>query len=85
MARWQDGRTGHPVAQADPRHPRPAGHVVAYDEDCAAWLPVAQTGWEHDDFAVYVWRSVRQKGDTKTVKSRRSLQHGGHRECLNRG
>ncbi|MFI6991634.1 tyrosine recombinase XerC [Nonomuraea wenchangensis] len=49
-------------------------HVVAYDESRAAWLPVAQVGWEHSDFAVYVWRSVRQKGDTKTVKSRRSLK-----------
>ncbi|MFI6181181.1 tyrosine recombinase XerC [Nonomuraea sp. NPDC051191] len=49
-------------------------HVVAYDEARASWLPVTQTGWEHDDFAVYVWRSVRQKGDTKTVKSRRSLK-----------
>ncbi|MEO3892122.1 site-specific integrase [Nonomuraea sp. B5E05] len=49
-------------------------HVVAYDESHAAWLPVAQAGWEHSDFAVYVWRSVRQKGDTKTVKSRRSLK-----------
>ena len=35
---------------------------------------MTQAGWEHDDFAVYVWRSVRQKGDTKTVKSRRSLK-----------
>ena len=49
-------------------------HVVAYDEVRAAWLPVAEAGWEHNDFAVYVWRSVRQKGDTKTVKSRRSLK-----------
>ncbi|TDC02693.1 hypothetical protein E1267_28830 [Nonomuraea longispora] len=49
-------------------------HVVAYDQSRAAWLPVAQAGWEHSDFAVYVWRSVRQKGDTKTVKSRRSLR-----------
>ncbi|GAA3101706.1 site-specific integrase [Nonomuraea salmonea] len=49
-------------------------HVVAYDESREAWLPVAEAGWEHTDFAVYVWRSVRQKGDTKTVKSRRSLK-----------
>src|SRR5690606_17035500 len=26
------------------------------------------------EFAIHVWRSVRQKGDTKTVKSRRSLK-----------
>ncbi|WP_344494532.1 site-specific integrase [Nonomuraea monospora] len=49
-------------------------HVVAYDQARTAWLPVAQVGWEHDEFAVYVWRSVRQKGDTKTVRSRRSLK-----------
>jgi hypothetical protein len=30
-------------------------------------------GWDHEQFAVYVWRSVRKTGDTKTVKSRRSL------------
>lgn len=30
-------------------------------------------GWEQDDFAVYVWRSIRRKGDTKTVKPHRSL------------
>ncbi|TLP54501.1 site-specific integrase [Microbispora fusca] len=30
-------------------------------------------GWDHSEFALYVWRSVRKKGDTKTPKSRRSL------------
>mgnify|MGYP001392321994 CR=1 FL=1 len=49
-------------------------HVVAYDERRQAWLPVDEVGWDHDHFAVHVWRSVRQKGDTKTVKSRRSLK-----------
>ncbi|WP_433241538.1 site-specific integrase [Streptosporangium sp. CA-135522] len=49
-------------------------HVVAFDEERKAWLPVANAGWEHEEFAIYVWRSVRQKGDTKTVKSRRSLK-----------
>jgi integrase len=48
-------------------------HVVAYDEDAGRWLPVSETGWDHDQFALYVWRSVRRKGDTKTSKSRRSL------------
>ena len=28
----------------------------------------------HDRFAVYVWRSVRAHGDTKTEKSRRTLE-----------
>ncbi|WP_371784175.1 site-specific integrase [Streptosporangium subroseum] len=49
-------------------------HVVAFDEERKAWLPVTETGWENEQFAIYVWRSVRQKGDTKTVKSRRSLK-----------
>ncbi|MET9336516.1 site-specific integrase [Nonomuraea sp. NPDC003804] len=49
-------------------------HVVAYDAERGAWLPVADAGWDHEEFAIYVWRSVRQKGDTKTVKSRRSLK-----------
>jgi integrase len=35
---------------------------------------VGEAGWEHEEFATYVWRSVRAKGDTKTVKSRRSLK-----------
>lgn len=49
-------------------------HVVAYDEERRAWLPVGEAGWDHEEFAIHVWRSVRQKGDTKTVKSRRSLK-----------
>ena len=49
-------------------------HVVAFDENRNLWAPVTETGWEHEQFAIYVWRSVRQKGDTKTVKSRRSLK-----------
>lgn len=49
-------------------------YVVAFDEGRQAWCPVTEVGWEHAEFAVYVWRSVRKTGDTKTVKSRRSLQ-----------
>ncbi|WP_449063725.1 site-specific integrase [Planomonospora algeriensis] len=49
-------------------------HVVAFDEERETWLPVTEAGWEHEQFAIYVWRSVRKKGDTKTVKSRRSLK-----------
>ena len=48
-------------------------HLVAFDERRGTWLPVAETGWQHEQFAVHVWRSVRKTGDTKTVKSRRSL------------
>ena len=49
-------------------------HVVAYDADRDAWLPVDVAGWARQEFAVYVWRSVRRGGDTKTKKSRRSLK-----------
>ncbi len=49
-------------------------HVVAFDAARMAWLPILEAGWEHTEFAVYVWRSVRQGGDTKTVKSRRTLK-----------
>jgi integrase len=49
-------------------------HVVAYDQEHNAWRPVTVAGWEHDDFAMYVWRSVRAGGDTKTPKSRRTLK-----------
>lgn len=48
-------------------------HVVAFDEQRQAWIPVPETGWSHKKFAIYVWRSVRTGGDTKTKKSRRSL------------
>ncbi|MEV5571973.1 tyrosine-type recombinase/integrase [Spirillospora sp. NPDC052269] len=49
-------------------------HVVAHDVARGAWLPVTEVGWEHDEFAVYVWRSVRAGGYTKTPLSRRTLQ-----------
>jgi integrase len=48
-------------------------HVVAHDEKAKAWRPVDVIGWDHKEFALYVWRSVRKKGETKTPKSRRSL------------
>ncbi|GAA4637789.1 hypothetical protein GCM10023196_093030 [Actinoallomurus vinaceus] len=35
---------------------------------------MVEAGWDHEQFAIYVWRSVRRKGDTKTAKSRRSLR-----------
>ncbi|WUI01935.1 site-specific integrase [Spirillospora sp. NBC_00431] len=49
-------------------------HVVSYVEDVNRWIPVQEAGWEHDAYAIYVWRSVRKKGDTKTRKSRRTLK-----------
>lgn len=48
-------------------------HVVAHDEQRGTWIPVTEAGWAHKKFAIYVWRSVRASGDTKTKKSRRSL------------
>jgi len=43
-----------------------------------AWRPVAEVGFDHQRFAVYVWRSVRATGDTKTKESRRTLQLPQH-------
>jgi integrase len=48
--------------------------VVAFDQDRKTWLPVREAGWDHEEFAIYVWRSVRRSGDTKTAKSRRTLK-----------
>jgi len=49
-------------------------HVVAWVQDTQRWQSVAQAGFDHDKLAVYVWRSVRAGGDTKTQKSRRTLE-----------
>ncbi|GAA2576711.1 site-specific integrase [Actinomadura fulvescens] len=49
-------------------------HVVAYDKNRKAWRPIHETSWNHEEFAVYVWRSVRARSDTKTKKSRRTLK-----------
>ena len=49
-------------------------HVVTRDNDDAPWLPVTKAGFEHQEFALYVWRSVRADGDTKTERSRRTLK-----------
>lgn len=47
---------------------------MTFDEGTQTWRPVADAGWDHDQFALHVWRSVRKTGDTKTIKSRRSLR-----------
>jgi integrase len=47
---------------------------VAFDPDRNTWAPVREAGWDYEEFAIYVWRSVRRSGDTKTVKSRRTLK-----------
>jgi len=52
-------------------------HVVAWVDDDAEWRPVTEVGFDHERFAIYVWRSVRADGDTKTEKSRRTLELPG--------
>jgi len=49
-------------------------HVVTWVEDVGLWQPVTMAGFDHQKLAVYVWRSVRAHGDTKTKKSRRTLE-----------
>jgi integrase len=47
-------------------------HVVTWVD--GRWQPVTEAGFKHKRFAIYVWRSVRKHGDTKTEKSRRTLE-----------
>jgi integrase len=49
-------------------------HVVAWVPKAKEWRPVTEAGFTHQKYAVYVWRSVREDGDTKTEKSRRTLE-----------
>jgi integrase len=49
-------------------------HVVAWVPEANEWRPVTEVGFKHNKYAVYVWRSVRVDGDTKTEKSRRTLE-----------
>jgi integrase len=49
-------------------------HVVAWADDDTGWQLVTAVGFDHTKFAIYVWRSVRAGGDTKTEKSRRTLE-----------
>jgi integrase len=53
-------------------------HVVTWVDDSVGWQPVSSAGFDpsqagEDRFAIYVWRSEREGGDTKTEKSRRTL------------
>src|SRR5215469_6165794 len=53
-------------------------HVVIWADDGIGWQSVTTAGFDaarsgDDRYAVYVWRSERYGGDTKTQKSRRSL------------
>jgi integrase len=53
-------------------------HVVTWVDDPTGWQPVGSAGFDPSRasecrFAIYVWRSEREGGDTKTEKSRRTL------------
>jgi integrase len=53
-------------------------HLVAWVDDSVGWQPVTTAGFDRtaageDRYAIYVWRSERHGGDTKTEKSRRTL------------
>ncbi len=49
-------------------------HVVAWVKSRRSWRPVPEVGFAHERFAIYVWRADRVGGDTKTRKSRRTLE-----------
>jgi len=46
-------------------------HVVSWTG--SQWQPVTEAGFDHEQLAVFIWRSDRAGGDTKTPKSRRTL------------
>ena len=53
-------------------------HVVTWVDDATGWQPVTTARFDaaragDDRYAVYVWRSERHGGDTKTQRSRRTL------------
>jgi integrase len=57
-------------------------HVVTWVDDSAGWQPVTTVGFDparadRDRYAIYVWRSERHGGDTKTEKSRRTWRCPG--------
>jgi hypothetical protein len=59
-------------------------HLVTWVNDSAGWQPVTTAGFDparagRDRYAIYVWRSERHGGDTKTEKSRRTLALPGPR------
>ncbi|GAA3447657.1 tyrosine-type recombinase/integrase [Planomonospora venezuelensis] len=49
-------------------------YVVAFDQETVAWATITEIGWDHQEFGIYVWRSDRVGGDTKTITSRRTLK-----------
>jgi integrase len=53
-------------------------HLVTWVDDSVGWQPITTAGFDparagDDRYAIYVWRSERHGGDTKTEKSRRTL------------
>jgi hypothetical protein len=53
-------------------------HVVTWVDDSAGWQPITSAGFDpgragEDRYAIYVWRSERHGGDTRTERSRRTL------------
>jgi integrase len=53
-------------------------HVIAWIDETTGWLPVSEVGFKaakagEPRFAIFVWRSDRAGGDTKTNRSRRTL------------
>ena len=51
---------------------------MTWVDDSAGWQSVTAAGFDldragEDRYAIYVWRSERHGGDTKTEKSRRTL------------
>ena len=53
-------------------------HLVTWVNDADGWQPITTAGFDSaregdDRYAIYVWRSERYGGDTKTEKSRRTL------------
>src|SRR5256886_4928554 len=53
-------------------------HVVTWVDASAGWQPISTAGFDparagEDRHAIYVWRSERHGGDTRTEKSRRTL------------
>jgi len=69
--RSREPADGHPTEEARALR---WNHVVAWTEEPGEWQPVTEAGFDHERFAIYVWRSVRAHGDTKTRKSRRTLE-----------
>ncbi|MFI7113920.1 tyrosine-type recombinase/integrase [Nonomuraea sp. NPDC050227] len=50
------------------------GPIALIQEGNLSGVCLSSNGWEREDFAVHVWRSVRAGGDTKAPKSRRTLR-----------